>query len=465
VKFKSTFLLAALLLAGAAAVYFLDYKPGEEKKADEFLAKKFILVEPDSVKEFEIITRDERVSLIKFDNEWYISEPNEWYISEPIRAKANQNVINSLIRTISRTEMERKISDSSNLSIFGLDPSKVSLKFRLSDSLETGYSIGDETPTGEFVFAKRQNESEIFTVPKELFTQSNKKLFDLREKKILSVRSNEIHKIYVRSKSITYDINWDPGNLTYVMATPANLPIETVKLNSFLSRLSNGQARKFIDTDQPANSITGLEDGETSIRVWASDPPRQEILLIGNAVTLDGKAYRYARDASRAAIMLIDSSLADYLEKDPFEFIQKEVIIFEKDEVDEIVLTYSGINIHLNKNDSLWALTSPENLIADETKVDELLDNMLSLKAIAVENYNPQNPDIYGFSPTKLSIRISGSGNVVNAIQVGNTEGDESYIKSGKSTAVFRVNTASLEKLKVQTEYFKKEDLTELEEI
>ena len=87
--------------------------------------------------------------------------------------------------------------------------------------------------------------------------------------------------------------------------------------------------------------------------------------------------------------MLIDSSLAEYLERDPFVFIQKELLTFEKDKVDEIMLTYSGTKIHLTKNDSLWNLISTENLIVDESKVNEFLDNLLSLKATAIENYEP----------------------------------------------------------------------------
>jgi len=445
-----------MLVIGALTVYFLDYKPGEERKVEEFLDKKLITLDADSVAEIDIIVQEENVSLIKSEN--------IWYISEPIRVKANQSLINSLVRIVSQTEKGRKVSNSQNLTVFGLDPSKVSLKFRLKGGLETGYSIGDETPTGEFVFAKRHNNSDIFTVPKELFTQSNKKLYDLREKNILSFKSNEIHKIFVKTKSLQYDINWDAAKLSYIMAIPATLPIETVKLNAFFSRLGNGQATEFIDIDKPSHSVTGLEDGETSIRLWASDPPRQEILLIGKALTRDGKAYRYARDASRSAIMLIDSSLAEYLERDPFAFIQKELVTFEKDNVDEIVLTYSGKSIRLNKKDNIWNLTSPVNLIANESKVNELLDNILSLKAAAVENYKPNNVNKYGISPLNFYLSISEGGKVVNSIQAGNSVGDELYIQSSKSTAVFRVSSISLDKLKISKDYLEKEENTELEE-
>ena len=455
-KFKSTFVLVILLVVGAASVYFLDYKPGEERKVEESLNKKFIPFEGDSIDEIDLIIDGEKVSLIKSEN--------EWFIGEPIRVKADQYVVNRLIKTVSQTEKGRKVSESKNLSVFGLDSSNVSLKFRSSTGQEAGYLIGDESPTGEFVFAMQHNNPDIFTVPKELLTQSNKKLYDLRQKSLIALKSNEVHKVFVRTKSFKYDINWDEEKFSYIMAIPATLPIETAKLNSFLSKISNGQAREFIDIDKPAHSQIGLEDGDTYIRLWASDPPRQEILMIGTAVTRDGKAYRYARDASRSAIMLIDSSLADYLEKDPFELVRKEIFKFEKDKVDEIILKYSGISIHLNKNDNLWNLSSSENLIADNTKVDDLLDNILSLKATAVENYNPKNVNKYGISPLILYLSISEGGNVVNSIQVGNSKSDESYIQSSKSTAVFRVKSELIEKLKVQSNYFKTDDPTELDE-
>lgn len=455
-KFRSTLILALLLVVGVFTVYFLDYKPGAEREVEEFLDKKFITLEIDSIIEIDIISPEEKISLIRSEN--------KWFITDPVKVKAIQNQVNNLIRNVSQTKKGRKVSNSSNLKVFGLDPSKISLNFRFKDGHETGYSIGDESPTGEFLFAKRRNNSDIFTVPKKFFTQSNKKLFDLRAKYILSLRSNEIRKISVKTKSFEYDINWDAENRRYIMSTPATLPIETGKMNAFFSRISNGQAAEFIDTEQPSNSITGLGDGETSIKLWASDPPRQEILMIGNVVSRNGKAYRYVRDASRPAIMLIDSSLAEYLERDPFEIIQKELMIFEKVKVDEIVLKYGDINIQINKKDNRWNLTSPDNLIADDSKVSELLDNILSLKVVAVENYKPKNVNKYGISPKNFFLSISESGKAMNSIQTGNSVGDELYIQSSKSTAIFRVSSASLDKLKVEKNYFEKKEITELEE-
>ena len=54
-KFKSTFVLVILLVVGAASVYFLDYKPGEERKVEESLNKKFIPFEGDSIDEIVLI--------------------------------------------------------------------------------------------------------------------------------------------------------------------------------------------------------------------------------------------------------------------------------------------------------------------------------------------------------------------------------------------------------------------------
>ena len=132
-KFKSTFFLVILLVVGAAAIYLLDYKPGEERKVEEFLEKKFIPLDADSINEIDLITDGEKVSLIKSEN--------EWFIGEPIRVKADQNVVNSLIKTISRMEKGRRVSDSSNLSVFGLDSSNVSLKFRSLTGQEAGNDI------------------------------------------------------------------------------------------------------------------------------------------------------------------------------------------------------------------------------------------------------------------------------------------------------------------------------------
>ena len=450
-KFKSTFILGIVLVGGVAAVYLLDYKAGEEKKVLEALSSKLIQLESDKIRGVKLSSEYGTVSLIK-------NAEGEFRINAPVSAKTDKNAIKSLIRAAGNIKKNREIASGENLNLasFGLNKPLVEVHFLLNDSSVTGFSLGEESPTGDYIFASVLGEDKVFTIPKSVHFQMNKKLFDLRDKKILSFKNSDISKIFVKTKDFEYEIN--RLFREFLMMKPAALSLESGKINSLLSRLSNGRVKKFIDTERPAPDIMGLAQAETTIRMETFDSSRQLQLYVGNAVNKDGKAYRYAMDASRSTIMLIDSSLAELLEKRPFDLIKKEVLIFDKDKVDEFNIRYGKVDLNLTKDNGVWNVIHPEKFTADTDKTDELLEIFLSLKASAVEEYDPKSFKEYVNKFPSLTITLYQDSVEANFIRVGKKVGNESFLKSGGSHPVYRILNSAIEKLKVSTDYFRKEE-------
>ena len=454
-KFKSTWLLAGILLIAALAVYLLDYKPAEEKKAEEALATRLIQFETENV---------ENIDLISEYGEYSLSRSGDgWFIDSPVSAKADESTINSLLRAAKGAKTERRLSgeDDINLQVYGLEPPLISLKLRISDSTFIGFSIGDESPTGDYVFAYRLEDNQVLTVSKVIFTQTNKKLYDLRKKNVLEFKNREVQRIYVKIKGFSYEIG-RLGN-GFMMVEPVALNLQSIKVNSFLSRLSAARARKFIDNDQPGPEVTGLNSSGTQIRLVSSTPPGERSITIGNSLREDGKPYRYVRDNSRQTIMLIDSSLAAFLEKDPYALIVKDLLKFDKESVNTIEIMHGGEAVRLTKDDSVWSVTSPGNFRADTDKVEEMMKKYLALKASAVEEYDPKIFELYGLTEPQLYIRLWQDDVEANSILVGSTVGDESFLKSGASPPIYRIKNDALEDLKLSAEYFKIEAEEEME--
>ena len=338
-KFKSTFVLGTALIGGAVAVYLLDYKAGEEKKAVDELSSKLIRLDSEKIREVKLTSEYGTFSLTK-------NAQGDFTINSPVLAKGDKNVINRLIRSVVNIKKEREIASGENLNLapYGLESPLVELQFLLSDSSITGISLGEESPTGEYIFAMSLGEDKVFTIPKSVYSQTNKKLFDLRDKNILSFKSKNVSKIFVKTKDYEYEIKRVGSE--FLMVKPAALNLESGKVNSLLSRLVNGKVKKFIDREEPAPEITGLAEAETDLRLEISNPSRQLHLTIGNALSEDGKAYRYAKDASRSTIMLIDSGFAEFLEKIPFELIKKNVLSFDKNKVDAFDIRYGDVELN-----------------------------------------------------------------------------------------------------------------------
>ena len=450
-KFKSTFILGILLLVGIVAVYLLDYKAGEEKKAIEKLSSKLIQLDTENIAEIKLTSEYGSVSLTK-------TAENGFTISSPVIEKGDKNAINSLIRAAENIKKEREIAsgENPNLAPYGLESPLVEMQFLLKDGSVTGFSLGEESPTGEYLFASALMDNKVFTVPKSVFPQTNKKLFDLRNKKILSFKRNDISKIFVKTKDYEYEINRLGSE--FMMTKPVSLILETNKVNSLLSRLSSERVKKFIDSEQPESNVTGLAESGTEITLESSNPPSQLRLTIGKSLNEEGKAFRYAKEGSRSTILLIDSGFAAFLEKKPFELIKKEVFSFDIIKVDAFDIRYAGVELKLTKDDTLWHVTHPENFMADTDKVDDLLEKFHTLKASAVEEYDPKSFKEYVDQIPGLTIVLYQNSIEANSIRVGKKVGDESFLKSGGSPPVYKVLSSAIEELKVTADYFRKEE-------
>jgi len=450
-KFKSTYVMGALLLIGIASVYLVDYKPTEEKKVKEELSKKLLLIDFDEVIGIDLRNEFGAVSFAKPLNGLFS-------ITSPIIADGDKFVIDGMLRAVKNVKKVREISTgiNANLLPYGLETPLTELTFLLSDSSLSGISLGGESPTGEFIFASALGDDKIYTIPKAVFSQTNKNLFELREKKLLNFRRDEMGKITVSTAEFKYEIN-RLGN-GFLMMFPVTVNLDVNKVNAMLSRVSNERAKKFVDTEIPPSSVTGLAEKETSISMIGSNPPRQFELIIGNKVKEDGKWYRYAKDASKPTIFLIDSSFAEFIERDPFELMKKEVLNFDKKKVDAFDIYYGNTGIRLSKNEDEWIVTQPDEFIADEKKVTRLLNKFLSLKASGIEKYDDKNFADYTDGISELTITLYQDSVKANSIRVGRTTGNESFLVSSGSAPIYRVSNSSIEELKVSSDYFKPEE-------
>ena len=162
-KFKSTFILGIVLVGGVAAVYLLDYKAGEEKKVLEALSSKLIQLDSDKISGVNLSSEYGTVLLIK-------NAEGDFRINSPVSAKTDKNAIKSLIRAAGNIKKNREIASGENLNLapFGLNKPLVEVQFLLNDSSVTGFSLGEESPTGDYIFASVLGEDKVFTIPKSV---------------------------------------------------------------------------------------------------------------------------------------------------------------------------------------------------------------------------------------------------------------------------------------------------------
>ena len=130
----------------------------KKEREEEKESKKVFTFKEDDVKEIKLIKDNQTI--------FYRKDDGEWKIIEPIKARRNDEAINSLISSLASLVEIRVIEENpSDLGEYGLkEPyAEVSIEVRDDPSPKT-LLIGSHNPNGTCIYAKIKNSPLVFLV-------------------------------------------------------------------------------------------------------------------------------------------------------------------------------------------------------------------------------------------------------------------------------------------------------------
>jgi len=190
--------------------------------------------------------------------------------------------------------------------------------------------IGDENPTGDFIFVKYSDKPGIYTVSKSLRTYANKSLYDLRDKRVMHIRPLDVRKIRISSREKGEVVLMQDGE-NWNLIEPVKIPVKSNDVMSFLNRLSNGRIKAFIDESPRDLNQYGLTDPFIRIELYSGDELAKSTFMIGDT-TKDGNGGYYAREESRLPVFTLENWAVNNLNKSAFDFQVKTLTNFDGDQ-------------------------------------------------------------------------------------------------------------------------------------
>src|SRR5437870_10272137 len=156
---KSTLALAVVLAGLGAYIYFVTWKQpaGETGKKQE---KVFASLESDKIEELKVSLASGEATTLK-------KESGAWQVTQPVTSKADDSEVSGITSALSSVEVTRVVDEHpSNLNDYGLSNPRIALDFKASgDKDYRKLLIGEKSPTGGDLFAKRNDEKRAFLIP------------------------------------------------------------------------------------------------------------------------------------------------------------------------------------------------------------------------------------------------------------------------------------------------------------
>jgi hypothetical protein len=376
---KSTLALIVVLAGLGAYIYFVTSKQpeGGATPDDAKKEKVFASLQADKINEVKVATASGDATTLKKDG-------TAWKITQPSEMAASESEVASLTSALGSVEVTRVIDEKpANLNDYGLSNPRVEIDFKAAgDKDYRKLFIGDKTPTGGDLFAKKNDEKKVFLIPAAQDTSFNRTTFDLRDKTLLKFERDKVDAIDVTSGGKTMTLAKEGDG--WKMSKPVQTTADFGSVEGLIGRLQSVQMKSIAADDASAadRKKYGLDKPEATVNIGLGSA--KATLLFGSKAA-DGTVY--ARDASKPSVVTVESALLDDMKKSADDYRRKDVFQFRPFNATHIEITRNGQTIALDRvkgkgenAPDIWKRLTPTAGDLDKAKSDDLLGKLSNIR-------------------------------------------------------------------------------------
>jgi hypothetical protein len=369
-------IILIVVLAGLGGyIYFVDReRPAagtEEPKAKAFD------VSPENIEEVLVTNAaGEKARVQRVDANWHLVEPE--------KADADATAVAAVTSSVASLEVQRVVDENpSDLSQYGLMPPRIDLAFRVRGEKDFQHLlVGEKTPTGGDLYAKKPNENRVFLISSYLDSSFNRTAFDFRDKSILKFEREMADGVEITAGPQTLQLSRQ--GTEWKLLKPVAARADYAGAEGIITRLSTGQMQKVVENEAKDLRQYGLD--RPSLSATVSSGSNRATLLLGR--TTEGGYF--AKDASRPAVFTVDEGLATELKKTVADLRRKDMFDARSFTTTRVEIQRGAETLAFEKTKEgekdVWKNAAGQ--VVDSAKVEDLVTKLSNLRATSFEASN-----------------------------------------------------------------------------
>jgi len=365
----SGLIVATVILAGLiGGLYWSNHhKPADTSEASADVPPKILTLKEDDIAKIDLKKKgtDELVLARNSSGKWQMTAP------QPLAV--DQTAVSGMLATLSSLSSERLVEDkATNLSQYGLADPPLETDLTAKDQKTYKLLIGDNTPTGNAVYAKLGGDPRVFTMASYERTSIDKGVNDVRDKRLITVDQDKISQLELEAKK--QDVVFGRNKSEWQIIKPKPQRADGSKVDDLVRTLVDARM-----------DLSGTEQDTKKIAAaFASATPVATAKVTGESGTEElqvrkNKDDYYAKSSAVAGIYKVASSVGTGLDKDPDDFRNKKLFDFGFDDPNKIEIHDGPKAYFLTRSGSDWWNGSSKKM--DVSGVESLIDNLRDLSA------------------------------------------------------------------------------------
>jgi hypothetical protein len=435
-----TGVLILVLVGLGLYFYFFEVKGGKEREEAEEEAKKVFQLDKEEVVEFRLARADEEEIVCT-------KKEDTWRIDQPVEADADQDAVNRVVSEFVDAKRTRTVEEEpEDLSLYGLDEPSLKLAVALKEKEESPTLLfGKENPTNTAFYAKTEAEQPVFLVQRFVKTSMDKKLYDLRNKKVADVKKDEVQTLQLARGELTLEAEKQDDE-TWMLTSPLKTRGDKTEIDKLINKMNSARIKEFINEDPQDLSQYGLDEPEIKLTMLIGEDKASKGLLIGRK-NEDKNGY-YAKRAETKNVFLLEENFLEPIPETVDTWRDHSLVTVGASDVEKMEYTADDQKVVLARNeDRNWELLEPIKEPADNMETNDLIADLTNIKAT---EFMDEEKEEFGLADPQVAVKLwkkDVEQPITVAIGAKNEAGDLIYARNMDGTPV-TINASDLDKAK-----------------
>jgi hypothetical protein len=270
--------------------------------------------------------------------------------------------------------------------------------------------------------------------------------------KVFTVEADKINELRITTQGESSLLRKDDSG--WKMIEPAAIEADPPEVIGVATALTNIDIVRVVDDNATNLEQFGLAKPLVEV-AFKADGGAAGTLKLGNKNATQGEIYAVKNDEKR--VFLVSAFQESTFNRKPFDLRDKKILKFDRDQADSLVLAKGANSIELARSGSEWKVVKPVASRSDYSAIEGFLTRLSSSNMSKLVEQNPTDLKKYGLDKPSMTVTI-GAGSAKTVLEVGATEGGDTYAKDSSRPMVFTVDTTLQGDLnKDFNEYRKKE--------
>jgi hypothetical protein len=434
-------LLCAVILG--AAVYYFDWKKGEQKKLDTTDTSKpvFTTFQGSEISSFTIShPAQPSTPAIQFEK-----RAGDWQIIQPVATEADQSTAGGIVDQIASARVAQTEPGSEDRrKAYGLDPAQISIDFQLANGAKHSILLGNQDFTNEYAYAIVDGGQSVSLLPQLLATSAGKSLDDMRDRAVLHFATEDVNAIDL--KNSTGGVTLSKAGDQWKIEKPEAVGAGHDAVSSLLDAVNDAKFVSVVSETPDNLAKYGLATPAITFSA-VNTKGQKNTLIVGKK---DGNAY-FARDDSRPTIFRIDADLEGKLAETFADLRDKQILHADTSDLKSFQLqTARGSFTLVPKpgDPAEWIFDSPADQKGKAAASWKVLDPLGSMQAEEVIDH-PSPAQLAQLSNPAVHVTLTGKDGKDLNLRVSNLTGDAAYAQVDGTPALFKIKKSDFDQLNV----------------